>query len=74
MIPYYVGDHVTMKKNHACGKNEWEILKTGIDVKLRCAHCGREIWLTRFDFIGSVRKILLDGKWISVRTSKEVNR
>lgn len=74
MIPYYVGDRVTMKKNHACGANTWEILKTGIDVKLRCFACGREIWMSRFDFIGSVRKIQIDGKWVSIRTSKEVKR
>ena len=74
MLKYYVGDLVTMKKSHACGKNEWEILKTGVDIKLRCTNCKRELFMTRFDFVGSVRKVLHDGKWVSLRTSKEIER
>ena len=43
---YKVGDSVIAKKNHACGGNEWLIIRTGADVKLKCKTCGRIICLS----------------------------
>lgn len=43
---YKVGDSVIAKKNHACGGNEWLIIRTGADVKLKCKTCGRIIFLS----------------------------
>lgn len=42
-----IGDIVQMKKAHPCGCNEFEILRLGIDYKLRCTKCGREVMLER---------------------------
>lgn len=71
MLKIFEGDIVTMKKPHPCGKNEWEVLKTGIDMKIKCLGCERVVNLTRFEFFGRVRKVLIDGRFESVRTSKE---
>ncbi len=38
---------VTLKKPHACGGNEWRIVKTGADIKLQCVACGRFVTLSR---------------------------
>ena len=38
MIQLDAGDIIKMKKKHPCGSDEWQIVKTGADVKLRC--CG----------------------------------
>lgn len=43
---YKVGDSIIAKKNHACGGNEWLVVRTGADVKLKCKTCGRVIFLT----------------------------
>lgn len=43
---YKVGGKIKSKKNHACGANEWEIVRTGADVKLKCAKCGRTVFLS----------------------------
>ena len=43
---YKVGDKIISKKNHACGKNEWQIVRTGADVKLKCLCCGHVIFLS----------------------------
>ena len=43
---YQVGDKIVSKKPHACGSNEWEIVRTGADIKLKCAKCGRQIFLS----------------------------
>ena len=31
-----VGDTLVMKKNHPCGENRFEVLRSGMDFKLRC--------------------------------------
>lgn len=66
MLYYEVGDIVTLKKGHPCGENEWEIKRTGVDIKLMCVGCDREIWMPRINFEKRVRKILVDDKFISI--------
>ena len=44
---YNVGDTVIMKKPHPCGSKEFEILRVGVDFKLKCAGCGRQIMVPR---------------------------
>ncbi len=57
ILKYEVGDRVTLKKGHPCGENNWEISRTGVDIKLKCLGCERQIWLTRIEFEKRVRKI-----------------
>ena len=33
-------DIVEMKKEHPCGSRRWEVLRVGMDLKLRCCGCG----------------------------------
>jgi len=52
------GDIVKMKKDHACGYNEWEITRYGADVKIKCINCSRIVMLSRPKFIKSLKKII----------------
>lgn len=64
---YLLGDIVKLKKGHPCGTNEWKILRTGVEFKLECEGCKRQVWLKREDFNKGVRKIKnSDGKFVSV--------
>ena len=36
-----------MKKPHPCGSKEWLVLRTGMDFKLKCQVCGREVMIAR---------------------------
>lgn len=47
---YKVGSIVTMKKGHPCGENKWTITRVGVDVKIKCLKCNREIMLSSLDF------------------------
>ena len=47
---YAVGDIVRMKKPHPCGSSEWEILRVGMDFRLRCLGCGHMVLLPRQKF------------------------
>ena len=42
-----IGDVIKMKKQHPCGTNEWSILRTGMDFRLKCEGCGRQVMLAR---------------------------
>lgn len=66
MYKYEVGDIVVLKKGHPCGENKWEILRTGVDIKLKCLGCERDIWLKRTDFDKKLRKVEIDGKLFKV--------
>ena len=49
---------VTMKKQHPCGSNEWEIVRMGADIKLKCTNCGRFVMLPRIDFNKKLKKVI----------------
>ena len=53
-----IGTVVTMKKGHPCGANEWEIVRLGADLKLKCVNCGRLVMMPRIDFNKKVKKIV----------------
>mgnify|MGYP000522473076 CR=1 FL=1 len=42
-----VGDVLVMKKKHPCGENQFLVLRSGMDFKLRCIGCGHEIMIPR---------------------------
>lgn len=44
---YELGDIVTLKKKHPCGSNQWEILRTGADFRLKCLGCSRQVMVAR---------------------------
>ena len=47
-----------LKKPHACGENCWEIMRLGMDVKLRCGGCGHIVRLPRLQLERRVRSIV----------------
>ncbi|MFD1432479.1 DUF951 domain-containing protein [Lacticaseibacillus yichunensis] len=55
---YDLHDHVLMKKAHACGTNDWEIIRLGMDIKIRCSGCGHIVMMSRHDFDRKMKKIL----------------
>ncbi len=52
-----VGDMATMRKPHACGSFDWEIVRVGADIGLRCLECGHRIMLQRTYFNKRVKKV-----------------
>lgn len=57
-MDFSVGDVVYMKKEHPCGSHEWEVLRVGIDFRIRCVKCARLVMLPRVKFEKSVKKII----------------
>ncbi len=54
----HVGDILELKKTHPCGSRRWQVLRVGMDFKLRCLGCGHELMTTRVKAEKSVKKIL----------------
>lgn len=46
-MEYQIGDIVKLKKPHPCGSHEWEILRVGMDFRLKCIGCGHQIMIPR---------------------------
>jgi len=57
---FKLGDIVEMKKPHACQTNEWEIVRVGVDVKIKCVNCSRVIMMPRIEFKKKLKKILVE--------------
>ena len=51
-------DMVELKKTHPCGSREWEVLRVGMDIKLRCCGCGHEIMQLRSKVEKNIKRIV----------------
>jgi hypothetical protein len=55
---FNLGDIVEMKKTHPCGSKNWEIVRLGADIKIKCLGCGRIVMLPRIKFDSASKKII----------------
>jgi len=58
MHEYKLGSNVIMKKQHPCGENNFEIVRVGADIKIKCLNCGRCIMLPRIEFNKKIKKVV----------------
>mgnify|MGYP001327173079 CR=1 FL=1 len=42
-----LGDKVKLKKVHPCGGYEWEVVRLGTDIGIKCCKCSRRVLLPR---------------------------
>ena len=57
-LTYQLADTVLLKKPHACQVNNWEVLRLGADIRLKCMGCGHILMMPRADFNKRIKKIL----------------
>lgn len=55
---YEIGDIVLMKKTHPCGSSEMEVIRLGMDIRIKCVGCGHSILLPRAKFDKNMRKVV----------------
>ena len=56
-----MGDVVKMRKPHPCGGYEWEVVRLGADIGIRCRKCGRRVLLPRSQFQRQVMALVAAG-------------
>ena len=52
------GDVLEMKKEHPCGSRQWEVLRVGMDFRLRCLGCGHEVMQPRRKVEKMIKRIV----------------
>ena len=50
-------DVLELKKEPPCGSKRWQVLRVGMDIKLRCLGCGHEVMKPRFQILPRVRSV-----------------
>ncbi|OIP26460.1 MAG: DUF951 domain-containing protein [Chloroflexi bacterium CG_4_9_14_3_um_filter_45_9] len=57
-IEIKVGDVVRLCKPHPCGSYEWEVVRVGADIGVKCLKCQRRILLERSTFERRLKTIV----------------
>ena len=55
-------DILTLKKAHPCGSHDWEVLRVGMDFRLKCRGCGHEIMVERRKAEKNIKSIGREGQ------------
>ncbi|MDD4588240.1 MAG: DUF951 domain-containing protein [Heliobacteriaceae bacterium] len=58
MAFFAVGDRVRMRKAHPCGSTDWEVVRTGMDFRIKCLGCNHQVMLPRVKFEKAVKQVL----------------
>lgn len=53
-----VGDQIKLKKPHPCGEYRFLVTRVGMDIKIKCLGCGREVMVPRAKIEKSIKTIL----------------
>jgi len=56
-----IGDVVRLKKKHPCGSDQWQVVRVGADIGIRCQKCHRRVLLARGVFERRVKGALSRG-------------
>lgn len=57
-----VNDILEMKKTHPCGEKKFLVLRVGMDFKIRCVKCGREVMVPRVKIEKNIKHIVRGGE------------
>ncbi len=57
-----LGDRVRLKKKHPCGSDEWEVVRLGADIGIKCLKCQRRVLLERSAFERRVKAFVSHGE------------
>ena len=58
-IPRFnLGDVVRLRKIHPCGNTDWEIVRVGMDIRIRCLKCDHQVLIPRVKFEKAVKMVI----------------
>ncbi|GLV59463.1 hypothetical protein KDH_62890 [Dictyobacter sp. S3.2.2.5] len=57
-MQFAIGERLRLRKKHPCGSFDWEVVRLGADIGLRCEKCGRRILLPRSEVERRVKQVL----------------
>ena len=62
VIEIKLGDVVCLKKKHPCGSYEWQVVRLGADIRIKCVKCQRRVLLERSLFERRVKAFISRGE------------
>lgn len=57
-----LGDVVRLKKKHPCGGYEWQVVRLGADIGIKCLQCQRRVLLPRSTFERRIKTFVSRGE------------
>jgi len=57
-----LGDVVRLRKKHPCGSYEWQVVRLGADIGIKCQGCNRRVLLQRRVFERRVKAFVSQGE------------
>ncbi len=55
---YEVGSVLQLKKKHPCGNFLFEVVRVGVDIKIKCVKCGHVVMIPRIDLNKRIKKVI----------------
>ena len=62
VIEIKLGDVVRLKKKHPCGSYEWQVVRLGADIGIKCLKCQHRVLLGRSTFERRVKEFISRGE------------
>ena len=62
VIEIKLGDIVRLKKKHPCGSYEWQVVRLGADIGIKCLKCQHRVLLGRSIFERRVKEFISRGE------------
>lgn len=62
VLQLVLGDVVRTRKTHPCGGDQWEIVRLGADIGLRCLRCNRKVLMPRSKLERRIREFVRRGQ------------
>lgn len=59
---YGIGSILELKKNHPCGSYLFEVVRVGVDIKIKCMECGRIVMLSRIELNKKIKRVIEEDK------------
>jgi len=57
-----LGDVVRLKKKHPCGSYQWQVVRLGADIEIKCLKCQHQVLLKRSLFERRVKAFISRGE------------
>ena len=47
VVDFRIGDVIRLRKPHPCGGYEWEVVRLGADIGIKCVKCRHRVLIAR---------------------------
>ncbi len=62
VVEIKLGDVVRLKKKHPCGGDEWQVVRLGADIGIKCRKCQHRVLLERSTFERRIKSFISRGQ------------